>query len=175
METMTTIRQRKSTRAYKSDQIPKDTLDLLLMAGCAAPVGKAQYDSLQLTVVQKEEILKEISQKTAQLLKIDTNPLYNAPTLVIVSATEKQLFPNIEYANAACVTENILLAATDNKIDSVFLWGPAVAINADPELKKILGIPEENKVICSAALGYATDPNMTKKELSIKIPINWAV
>lgn len=34
--------------------------------------------------------------------------------------------PGIEYANAACVLENMVLAATDQKIDSI-LWDGAVA------------------------------------------------
>ena len=41
--------------------------------------------------------------------------------------------PGIEYANAACVLENMVLAATDQKIDSI-LWDGAVA--AESEMPK---------------------------------------
>ena len=80
METMTTIRKRKSTRAYKSEQIPRDMLEKILIAGCAAPVGKAQYDSLYITVVQKKERLQKISETAKRAMNIDTDLLYNAPT-----------------------------------------------------------------------------------------------
>ena len=68
----------------------------------------------------------------------------------------------------------MLLAATDNGIDSVFLWGAAMIINGDNTLRKELGIPNGNKVVCSAAFGYAVEPNASEKELHMKISANWA-
>ena len=118
--------------------------------------------------------LQKITETAKRAMNIDTDLLYNAPTLVIPSATEAQLSPNIEYANAACVTENMLLAATDKGIDSVFLWGAAMIINGDEGLRKELNIPSGNKVVCSAAFGYAVEPNVAEKELQMKISVNWA-
>lgn len=174
METLKAIAKRKSTRAYKSEQIPKAVLDTILAAGCAAPVGKGAYDSLHLTVIQNPDFLKRISTGLAKIMNIETDPLYNAPTLVMVSASEKQLLPNIEFANAACIIQNMLLAATDAGLDSVYIWGAAVAVQADAELSRDLGIPEGFKAISSAALGYAQQPDSSEKELAITISLNMA-
>ena len=48
------IAKRKSTRSYKSVQIPEEALEKIIKAGCAAPVARAQYDSLNITVIQNE-------------------------------------------------------------------------------------------------------------------------
>lgn len=174
METLKAMSKRKSTRAYKSEQIKKADLDTILAAGCTAPVGKGDYASLHLTVIQNPDLLKRISSGLAKIMKIDTDPLYNAPTLVLVSAAEEQLFPNIEIANAACVIQNMLLAATDAGLDSVYIWGAAVAVQADPELSRNLGIPDGFKAVSSAALGYAQEPDTSEKKLAVTISLNMA-
>ncbi|MGD9559758.1 MAG: nitroreductase family protein [Oscillospiraceae bacterium] len=174
METLKAIATRKATRAYKSDPVPKEKLDTILAAGCAAPVGRGDYASLHLTVVQNPENLKKISQAMAQMMNTDKDPLYGAPALVLVSAADQQAFPNIQYANTACVLENMLLAATDCGVDSVFIWGSALAVATSEELRRAVGIPAGFTPVASAALGTAAQPNPAEKELKITLSINHA-
>ena len=60
MNTLDAIFSRKSTRAYNGEQISEENLQLILKAGCAAPIGMARYDTLHITVVQNEDILSKI-------------------------------------------------------------------------------------------------------------------
>ena len=69
--------------------------------------------------------------------------------------------------------ENMLLAATDSGIDSVYLWGSVTAIAGSPELKKELGIPDKYTPISGAALGYAPESNPAEKELGITLSVNY--
>jgi len=174
METMKAIAKRKSTRAFSPErQITKADLDTILAAGCAAPVGMADYASLHLTVIQDRESLMAINKAVQDAFKMDRDVLYGAPTLVFVCASEQQKAPNIKYANAACVVENMLLAATDAGIDSVYLWGAANVVAGNPELCKQFGIPEGFKPVSSAALGYASEGNPTEKELGVTFSVNY--
>ncbi|MCI9458301.1 MAG: hypothetical protein HFE44_15250 [Oscillospiraceae bacterium] len=109
-------------------------------------------------ISQNSDMLKRIAVATSDsvynMIKVRKNMDFGAETLIMVSSTPAVL-PGIEYANAACVLENMVLAATDQKIDSI-LWSAATAVvKQDKELKKQLGIPDKfNPVLC-ASFGYA--------------------
>jgi nitroreductase len=143
MELMNAIVSRHSIRKYKPDQITEEELDLILKAGCAAPIGKGKYENLHITVIQNPGLLKKISQRAAILRgtpNFDT--LYGAPTIVIISAKPYVNSQHAEYANAGCIIENMLLAATDLNIGSVYLWSATVAIQFDTEIFECLDLPD---------------------------------
>jgi nitroreductase len=154
METLKAIALRQSTRQFKPEQIPESALQTILEAGAAAPIGMGDYSSVHLTAVQDAALLKKISQTAATALgKSDSDPLYGAPTLIVVSAKESSA--GIELANAGCVVENILLAATDLGLGNVYIMGALLAFKADPALLPALKTPEGFKPVGSAAIGFA--------------------
>ena len=72
---------------------------------------------------------------------------------------------DLEYANAACVLENMALAATDMGIDNI-IWGGAAAVVAqNDEFRKRLGIPEGFKPVLCASFGYASAEEEPKKHV----------
>jgi len=173
METLKAIAKRKSTRAFSPDrQVGEAELKTILAAGCAAPIGAADYQSIHLTVVKDKAILGKITKAIQTAFKMDRDALYGAPVLVIVSSSEPK-FPNIQYANTGCIIENILLAATDLGIDNIYLWGPANVIAKAPELLKELGIPEGFTPVSAAALGYAAEGNSAEKEMDVTLSVNY--
>ena len=173
MELMKVISMRKSTRSYKSEQISDESLNTIINAGCAAPVGFGAYDMVHLTVVQNSDLLDRITKTYANINgNPKANPLYGAPTLVVISGKPHEKFPYAELANASCIIENMTLAATDFGIGSVYLWGVTHAINGDKELLKELNLPEGFIPAASIALGYPTEPLTTGKELKQTIKIN---
>lgn len=130
METLEAISQRKSVRTYKPKQILDEALGTIVKAGFKAPVGSGQYDSLHITIIQNEDILKRLAAATSdsvyKMRKVRKNMDFGARTLIMLSSKPTML-PGIEYANAACVLENMVLAATDQKIDSI-LWAAATVV-----------------------------------------------
>lgn len=173
MELMKAIAMRKSTRSYKPEQISEEDLNIILSAGCSAPVGRGAYDNVHLTVVQNAELLDRISKMTAKLYnRPEANPVYDAPTVVVVSGRPKEEFPHAEIANAACIIENMSLAATDIGVGSVYLWGILQAFRADSELLNALHLPEGFVPASCLALGYPTKPLTVEKELKQTISIN---
>ncbi len=166
MNTLEAIAKRKSTRSYKPEQIPEDALQTILKAGCAAPVAMARYDSLHITVVQKQELLDRINAVTTEMMSkvlgVRKNADFGAKTLVFVSSTPVHR-PGTEYTNAGIVVENMVLAATDLGIDSVILGGAPGAVAQDAELMKALQIPEGFTPLLGVFFGYGADQTPAKE------------
>ena len=175
METLKTIAIRKSTRSYKPEQITAAELDTILKAACAAPVGMGAFKTLHLTVVQNAEALAklvELAQAAAVAAgRTANNPLYGAPTLVLICA-EPATVPGLDMANAGCIAENMMLAATDLGLGSVYLHGAAMTVANNEELRTLVQIPEGFNAIASVALGYPTEPLTEERDLGFRIEIN---
>jgi nitroreductase len=166
VNTLEAMKNRKSCRAYKAGRIPEEALETILQAGMSAPVASGAYDSLHITVVQNEETLKRIFNATSDLvfrfLKVRKNMDFGAGTLVLVSS-RPAMMPGMEYANAAAVVENMVLAATDMGFGNLFWAGAAAAVAQDEELRQSLGIPEGFKPLLCASFGDAANEENAKK------------
>lgn len=159
MELMKAIATRKSTRSYKQDQISDEDLKVILEAGEAAPVGMAAYNTVHLTVVQNADLLNEFTKTTQEVFNNPKmNPFYGAPTLIIVSGKPSEKAPSIEAHNAACIAENMALAATDLGLGSVYLLGFLFAINTKKELIDKLNLPDGFVPVAALSVGYPTVP-----------------
>ena len=167
MNTLEAIAKRKSTRSYTSAPVPEEALNAILQAGFAAPVAMARYDSLHITVIQSEEIIRRINEMTAEMfakrMGVKKNTDFGARTLLLVSTATEGLPPEMAYANVGIVVENMVLAATDLGISTVILGGAPRMIAEDETLMKDLGIPAGFKPILGACLGYATSDEPAKE------------
>ena len=167
MNTLEAIAKRKSTRSYTSAPVPEEVLNAILQAGFAAPVAMARYDSLHITVIQSEEIIRRINDMTAEMfakrMGVKKNTDFGARTLLLVSTATEGLPPEMAYANVGIVVENMVLAATDLGISTVILGGAPRMIAEDEALMKDLGIPVDFKPVLGACLGYATTDEPAKE------------
>ena len=153
MNTLDAIKARRSTRGFSDRQISDADLEAILFAGGQAAVGGADFQSLKLYAVQDPELLKAIDESSAKT-RPGFHPLYGAPTLVVL-ASKESILKNIEFTNAGCVIQNMMVAAADLGIDSIYLWMSMYGINGDPELIRRLGFPEGFTCVGTVALGYA--------------------
>ena len=165
MNTLEAIAKRVSVRAYKPEQISDEALDAILKAGTAAPVGSGAYDSLHITVLQDWDLLNEIGNAVTDMVeklmgrRMDKN--FGAPTMIFVSA-KPGMMPGIEYANAACVLENMLIAATSMGIDNIVWFGGSAVVAQNEKLMQKLGIPDGFKPTLCASFGYAVNEQPAK-------------
>ncbi len=172
MNTLEAIAKRVSVRAYKPEQIPNDILEKILKAGMSAPVGSGAYDSLHITVIQDWDLLNEIGNSVTELVakmlgkRMDKN--FGAPTMVMVSS-KPAMVPGMEYANAACVLENMAIAATSLCIDNI-IWGGGAAVAKEEPICGRLDIPEGFTPVLCASFGYAVAENPVKEHT---ISVNW--
>ena len=169
MNTLDAIKARHSTRGFSDKQIPDADLEKILFAGGQAAVGGADFKSLKLYAVQDPELLKAIDESSAKM-RPGSHPLYGAPTLVVL-ASKESILKNIEFTNAGCVIQNMMVAAADLGIDSIYLWMSMYGINNDPEIGKKLGFPECFTCVGTMALGYEAKefPKLKADEQRIEV------
>lgn len=173
-ETLENIKQRRSIRSFKNDQIKEEELQAILEAGQYAPNAGGQ--AWHFTVIQNKELLDKLNysaKEAAKQLDIEGlreisnnehyNCMYGAPTLIIVSGDEQNPIP-LE-ADCAAANQNLLLAAESIGLGACWIYFVIFAFNSPqgPELLKELKIPKGYKPYYSAVLGY-------KKEAVVDVP-----
>jgi nitroreductase len=164
-ETLKIIKQRRSIRSYKDEQIKDEELQTVLEAGQYAPNAGGQ--AWHFTVVQNRELLDRLNLAAKEAARQTTmeglralgnnekfNCLYGAPTLIIVSGNEQAPMPLD--ADCAAATQNLLLAAESIGLGSCWIFFVLLAFQSPQgsELRKELKIPEGYKLYDAAALGY---------------------
>lgn len=124
MDAIEAILKRKSTRLYKNEQMLEEDLNKILKAGMQGPLAMGAYDSLHLTVIQDMNLLNEIGKEVTNMMekvlgkRVEKN--FGAPTMIVVSSKPSKV-GGMDYANAACVSQNMLIAATSLGIDNI-IW-----------------------------------------------------
>lgn len=177
-DTLKIIKQRRSIRSFKAEQIKEEELQAVLEAGLYAPYTWEQ--GKHFTVIQNKELLDRLNitaKEAAMQLGIEDlkeiagdekyNCIYGAPTLIIISSSEQSPIP-LE-ADCATAAENLLLAAESIGLGSCFIYFVMFAFNSPMglELRKEFGIPEGYRPYCSVAIGYKND---TKVETPVRKP-----
>ena len=166
MNTLEAIAKRYSCRKFTSEPISEENLQTILKAGMAAPVGTGAYNSLHIIVIQDKTLLNEIGEAVSAMVekvlgrKMDKN--FGEAALVVVSA-KPGMMPGIEMANAGCVLENMLIAATSLGIDNIIHGGAAMAISQNANMLARLNLPEGFKPVLCASFGYAAEKGTAKE------------
>ncbi len=159
MEWKELMQIRQSCRAYTGRQVTDAQLKEILRAGCAAPVARGNYEQLQLTVIQDKALLEAIDDVTRKAYGDDSfSCTRGAPTVILVSVQEEQgQIPPMVLASAACVVENMHLAAAGLGLGSVYL-GSIQAVNNSLEVLYRLRLRDGFWPVLALAVGEARDP-----------------
>lgn len=156
MNTLETIYSRRTIRNFNGKSITESELNEILKGAYAAPVGRAMYDTLNLTVISNKELLAKWEKVMANAVgNPDLHPFYGAPTVILVSSTMPSApMNNVNYSNAAILVQNMALVATELGVGACHIWGAVGVLNGSEELKKELQIPEGMIPCCAIALGH---------------------
>ena len=152
-ETLKVLKERRSVRKYKAEQIRDEELNAILEAGTWAPSAKGLQTSV-MVVVQDPETIAWMSKLNAEIQgRPGTDPFYGAPTVVVVLADGE----NYNWMrDGALVMGNLMNAAWSLGVGSC--WINQLRETCDvPEVRALLteyGVPEDHIVVCSAAIGY---------------------
>jgi len=164
-ETIEVIKRRRSIRKFKPEQIPDKYLQEILECAILAPNARNQQ-KWHFTVIQNREMLnrmanvmKECMLKSGIAFLVQRakdpnfNPLWNAPTVILITADKTARFAEIDCALAA---ENILIAAESLGLGSIIMTSTEFLFKSEKgeQLKKELGVPEGYEHVCIVALGY---------------------
>ena len=116
-ETLKTIETRRSCRAYKPEQITEEELEAVLRAGTYAPSAK-NLQSAKIVVVQDAATRAELSRMNAAVMGSDKDPMYGAPTILLVIADAHNLNA---VADGSLVMQNLMLAAASLGLGSCWI------------------------------------------------------
>ena len=162
-----TIKSRRSTRSFISEQLKQEELDLLIEAGIHAPSGH-NTQPWHFTVIQNPTMISHINVTAKEImatvetdwirnvgLDLEHDITYKAPTLIIVSGRKDALSWRTDCAAAI---QNILIAAESLNIGAVWLGLVSFCFKKEDEAEKI-GIPEGYEPYYGIALGYKSQDN----------------
>ena len=141
MEVFEAIRTRRSVRAFKSTPIPEDKIMLILEAGRLAP-SAGNIQPWHFIVVRDAEKRKRLSK--ARWAKF----LAEAP-VVIVGCGDQRASPRWFHVDVAIAMQNMVLATTGEGLGTC--W---VGSFNEEEVRELLKIPENYRVVALLAVGY---------------------
>lgn len=178
MTTLEAIRTRRSTRRFSDKQIEVEKLDKIVSAGRYAPSG-GNSQSCHFIVVRSKKVLAklaELARSAFSKMEI-TDGMYRSiansikasqkgdyvfhynPDCLIIVANQKEYGNNI--ADTACALENMMIAANELDLGSVWInqlkW-----LNEDKtllEYERSLGLEENERIYGALAVGYPATPD----------------
>jgi len=155
MDAVTALKTRHSVRAFEKRPIPKEILEDIVDCGRLA-ASAINIQPWEFVVVTSPEMLGRVAGATDHGKFI----AQAAACIAVVTQSTKYY---LEDGSAA--TENMLVAARAHGVGTCWVAGDKKAYA--PEVCRMLGAPEEYKLVSLIALGYpAENPQKPKRPLS---------
>lgn len=152
-ETLQTLKNRRSVRAYLPKQIKEEELNQILEAGIYAPTGMGAQSPI-MVVVQDKETISYLSKLNAEVMGSTSDPFYGAPTVIIVLA-DKNRGTCVE--DGSLVIGNMMNAAASLGVGSCWIHRAKEVFESSEgkELLKKWGIHGDYIGVGNCILGYA--------------------
>ena len=156
METLTTLKTRRSCRTYKAEHVEEEKLNAIVEAGTYAPTGMGKQSPIIL-VIKDQEIRNKLAKINAAAMGMEIDPFYGAPELIVVLANKD--IPTYLY-DGSLVMGNMLNAAADLGVSSCWVHRAKEEFESEEgkEILKTLGIEGNYEGIGNLILGYAAKP-----------------
>ncbi|MBS7622600.1 nitroreductase family protein [Candidatus Bathyarchaeota archaeon] len=170
MDVFEAIRARRSVRRYKPRPVEREKLERILEAGRLAP-SAANRQPWHFVVVTDPSVRDELvmAHERDQFFR-STGDLLRAPVVIVACADRKRAWvrrDGEEYwkVDVAIAMQNMVLCATEEGLGTC--WIGAFSPEAT---RKILGIPDDIRIVAITPLGYpdespATSDRRTMQEI----------
>lgn len=160
-EVLKALRERRSIRSFKAEQITDEELQTVLESGTWAPTGKG-LQSPYIVAVQNTKQLDWLRKENAKLMEVSSDPYYGAPTIVLVFAPQE--WPN-NMKDGSLVLGNMMLAAHSLGLGSCWINREEKMFETaeGQQLMRDWGLPEALMGIGALALGYPSSHPKTVK------------
>lgn len=116
-EVLKCLKERRSVRKYKAEQIKDSELNQILEAGTYAATGMGMQSPI-MVVVQNPEMIAKLSKMNAAVMGVNSDPFYGAPTVVIVLADAER---GTCVEDGSLVMGNLMNAAYSVGVDSCWI------------------------------------------------------
>ena len=160
-ETLTTLKTRRSCRAYKEDLIEEEKLNAIIEAGTYAATGMGRQSPIIIAVTDRA-LRDKLSKMNAAVMGAQSDPFYGAPELLIVLADKS--VPTYLY-DGSLVMGNLMNAAADLGVASCWIHRAKEEFESaeGKAILKSLGIEGDYEGIGHLILGYAAQPEAEPK------------
>ena len=159
MEFDDVIETRRSIRKYKGTPVPRESLMKILEAARVAP-SAAHRQPWHFVVVEDKE--------TIEILAGRSKWAAEAPAM-IVGVVDPVVSPNWCLNDMGIAFEHIVLTATSLGLGTCWMG----QTKRDSEVKGLLGIPDELKVIALTPLGEPDEVKEPKERKSLDEIVSW--
>lgn len=162
---MSCILNRRSVRAYTSEEISEDTIMQLLSAASWAPSGNNMQPWRFSVVKNNKELIKKISDLTIYHNWVETTPCLIAVFLDTKSLDDK--VPNIYLKHAQSIgaaIQNMLLAAHELGLGAC--WIGEILKNED-KVRELLDVSDDMQLMAVISVGYPGKINLKSKRRDI--------
>lgn len=167
-QTVETIMNRRSIRAYKPEQVTDEELQTIMQCAINAP-SAVNKQSWEVRVIQNPELLQAI--ETVCMKVAERNLFYSAPTLIVVAAEKDNHSSPVD---CGLLGQNILLSAESMNIGTCVIGGITGALStpeARQEILPRLNLPETHEILYTIALGYKNESPEAKPRDAGKVQI----
>jgi len=153
-ETIKDLKERRSCRSFRAEQVREEELKQILEAGIYAPSARGAQSAI-IIVVQDQETIGKLSELNAAVIgKPELDPFYGAPTVAIVLADKS--YPTRVY-DGSVVMANMLNAAHAMGVGSCWIHRAKEMFESEEgkELLEKWGVEGEYEGVGNCILGYA--------------------
>lgn len=157
-ETLQTLVERKSCKAYKPELIEEEKLEAIIKAGTYAATGMGKQSPIIIAVTNKEMRDKLSNMNAAVMGKAgELDPFYGAPEVLVVLADKS--VPTYVY-DGSLVMGNLMNAAYDLGVGSCWIHRAKQEFESEEgkAILKELGIEGDYEGIGHLILGYPDAP-----------------
>ncbi|MFP4199847.1 MAG: nitroreductase family protein [Clostridia bacterium] len=159
-------RSRCSTRAYKADPVPEELLEKVLEAARLAP-SASNRQPWNFVVVRDATVREELAEIAGRQAFVG-----EAPVIIAAVATDPDRMMTCDvpsYAvDVAIAVDHITLAAEDLGLGTC--W---IGLFDQDEAKRILGVPEDKKIVTLLPLGYPAAVPKPKRRKDLEEIVSW--
>lgn len=179
-EVVEAIKNRRSIRSYKPEQIDQTQLDTIIDCGISAP-SALNKQSWEIRVIQDANLLKRINDSfvekakgkelkgsAARAQEPGFSVFHGAPTLIIVAKDKSNPYSAVD---CGLLAQNILLSAESMNIGTCTIGNMASILN-DPDAKEFLkeiNMPDTHEVAFGIAIGYKNESPEAKPRDASKV------
>jgi len=160
MDLFEAIATRASVRSLKAVDIPDGDLERILDAGRRAPSGR-NTQPIEFIVVRDPDTIKGLAKAQGCIADVST--------VILVAADPSKSEFWLE--DIAAATTNMLLAITALGYASVWIEGTLLRAEADH--RKLLGVPEELRLMVALPVGKAAEPTQQREKRPIEEMVHW--
>lgn len=150
--------KRRSVRDYSNKPIPKEILNEVIAAGQMSPVALGKFENYHIQVINSNKVKEIIERGVSEGSGREVHPLYNAPSMMVVAVKPNgDTIGNAEYASAAMIIHNMVLAAEALGLGACYIWGAIRSTQDNGEVQAAIDLPEGYHAVGSLVLGYPAD------------------